>query len=76
LSAMYQMDRETFAKYMFQNPGMINNISQQILNEKVIGFLAENNTAKYSKPKKAKVKTEKEEKPAKASKSKTKKAES
>ena len=51
LSAMYQMDRDTFAKYMFQNPSMINNISQQILNEKVINFLVENNTAKFVKPK-------------------------
>ena len=62
LSAMYQMDRETFAKYMFQNPGMINNISQQILNEKVIGFLTDNNTAKYVKPKKSKQKKKKQRK--------------
>ena len=56
LSAMYQMDRETFAKYMFQNPGMMNNISQQILNEKVIAFLVENNSANYIAPKKTKAK--------------------
>lgn len=61
LSAMYQMDKETFAKYMYQNPSMINNISQQILNEKVIAFLMENNTIKFVKPK--------EEKPKKAKKS-------
>ena len=78
LSAMYQMDRETFAKYMFQNPSMINNISQQILNEKVINFLVENNTIKFVKPKAAKVKksektAEKTEKAsAKAKKTKTK----
>jgi trigger factor len=52
LSSMYQMDRETFAKYMFKNPSMINNISQQILNEKVISFLVENNTVKFVKAKK------------------------
>lgn len=72
LSAMYQMDKETFAKYMFQNPSMINNVSQQVLNEKVIAFLVENNTVKYVKPKAdksakkaAKPKTEKAAKPAK-----------
>ena len=56
LSAMYQMDRETFAKYMFQNPSMMNNISQQILNEKVIAFLVENNSANYIAPKKTNAK--------------------
>ena len=61
LSAMYQMDKETFARYMYQNPGMMNNISQQILNEKVISFLTENNTVKFVKPK--------EEKPKKTKKS-------
>ena len=60
LSNMYQMDRETFAKYMFQNPGLMNNISQQILNEKVINFLVDNNTIKFIKPK-----SEKAKKPAK-----------
>lgn len=69
LSTMYQMDRESFAKYMFQNPGMINSISQQILNEKVINFLTDNNTAKYVKAKKAKAaKSEKAEKETKAKK--------
>ena len=51
LSAMYQMDKETFAKYMFQNPSMMNNISQQILNEKVIDFLVDNNKVNFIKPK-------------------------
>lgn len=79
LSAMYQMDKETFAKYMFQNPSMINNISQQILNEKVIAFLMENNTIKFVKPKEEKTKktakkSEASEKPAKkTTKSKAKK---
>ena len=81
LSAMYQMDKDTFAKYMFQNPSMINNISQQILNEKVINFLVDNNTAKFIKPKAAKktAKTPKAEsakkttKTAKSTKTKVKK---
>ncbi len=51
LSAMYQMDKETFGKYLLQSPGMINNISQQILNEKVINFLVENNKVKFVKAK-------------------------
>lgn len=67
LSAMYQMDRETFAKYMFQNPSMINNISQQILNEKVIAFLVENNKVNY-------VEAKAEEKKAKKTTTKTAKA--
>ena len=67
LSAMYQMDKETFAQYMFQNPSMMNNISQQILNEKVISFLVENNTIKYLKAKKS-AKTEKTEKSTKSAK--------
>ena len=63
LSAMYQMDKETFAKYMFQNPNMINNLSQQVLNEKVIAFLVENNSANFIKAKAKK--TEKTEKAVK-----------
>lgn len=52
LSAMYQMDRETFAKHMMKNPSMLNGLSQQVLNEKVMTFLSENNTAKLVKAKK------------------------
>ncbi len=51
LSAMYQMDKETFSQYLLQSPGMLNNISQQILNEKVINFLVENNKVKFVKAK-------------------------
>ncbi len=72
LSAMYQMDRETFAKYMFQNPNMMNNISQQILNEKVISFLVENNTINFVKPKAKK--SEKTEKKSEKKTTKTKKS--
>jgi len=47
LAAMYQMDRETFTKYMLKNPAMLNGLSQQVLNEKVMKFLAENNTVNF-----------------------------
>ena len=52
LSAAYQMDNDTFTKYMLQNPNMINGISQQALNEKVIAFLTENNEVSFKKSKK------------------------
>lgn len=52
LSASYQMDSDTFRKYMLQNPNMINSLSQQALNEKVINFLTENNEVSYKKSKK------------------------
>lgn len=52
LAAMYQMDKETFTKYMLKNPGMLNGLSQQVLNEKVMKFLAENNTINFVKAKK------------------------
>ncbi len=51
LSNMYQMDRETFTKYMLKNPGMINGLSQQVLNEKVMKFLSENNKVNFVKAK-------------------------
>ena len=47
LAVMYQMDHETFTKYMLQNPAMLNGLSQQVLNEKVMEFLAENNTVNF-----------------------------
>ena len=52
LSAMYQMDKETFSKYMLKNPGMLNGLSQQVLNEKVMKFLAENNNVNFVEAKK------------------------
>ena len=45
------MDRETFTKYMLKNPGMINGLSQQVLNEKVMKFLSENNKVNFVKAK-------------------------
>ncbi len=52
LAGMYQMDRETFTKYMFKNPGMLNSLSQQVLNEKVMKFLSDNNKVNFVKAKK------------------------
>ncbi len=51
LAAMYQMDRATFTKYMLKNPGMVNGLSQQVLNEKVMKFLSENNKVNFVKAK-------------------------
>lgn len=51
LAAMYQMDRGTFTKYMLKNPGMVNGLSQQVLNEKVMKFLSENNKVNFVKSK-------------------------
>ena len=46
LSRMYQMDTKTMVKQLSQTPGVFNAISQQVLNEKVTQFLADNNTVK------------------------------
>ena len=46
LSRMYQMDTKTMVKQLSQTPGVFNAISQQVLNEKVNQFLADNNTVK------------------------------
>ena len=45
LGQMYGMDPSTLIKQLSQNPNVLNAISQQILNEKVTLFLAENNKA-------------------------------
>ena len=46
LSRAYQIDPKTMVKQLSQTPGVFNAISQQVLNEKVTQFLAENNTVK------------------------------
>lgn len=46
LSRMYQIDPQTMVKQLSQNPGIVNALSQQALNENVTKFLVENNTAK------------------------------
>ncbi len=46
LSRMYQLDVKTMYKQFAQSPAVLNALSQQALNEKVIKFLSENNTVK------------------------------
>ena len=46
LSRAYQIDPKTMVKQLSQTPGVFNAISQQVSNEKVTQFLAENNTVK------------------------------
>ena len=46
ISQMYQVDPQTMVKQLSQTPGVFNAISQQVLNEKVTKFLADNNTVK------------------------------
>lgn len=43
LGHMYGMDPKTLVKQLSQTPGVLNTLSQQILNEKVTQFLYENN---------------------------------
>ena len=43
LGQMYGMDPSTLIKNITQSPGVLNSISQQILNEKVTQFLFDNN---------------------------------
>ena len=44
LSQMYNIDAATMIKQLSQTPGVLNALSQQALNEKVMQFLADNNT--------------------------------
>lgn len=52
VEAMYRMSREDMLKQIKQNPGVFDALSQQILNEKVIKFLTENNKVEFKKAKK------------------------
>lgn len=54
IEQMYRIDRKELLKQMQQNPAMFSSLSQQALNEKVVKFLADNNTAKFVKAKSAK----------------------
>lgn len=47
ISAMYGVTPQEIAKEFGQNPGFIENISKQILNDKVRSFLVENNNIEY-----------------------------
>ena len=44
LSRMYQIDPATMVKNLYQSPEVFNALNQQVLNEKVTKFLADNNT--------------------------------
>lgn len=56
VEAMYRMSRADMLKQIKQNPGVFDALSQQVLNEKVIKFLAENNKVEFKKPKSKKAK--------------------
>lgn len=51
VETMYRMSRADMLKQIKQNPGVFDAISQQVLNEKVMKFLAENNKVEFKKPK-------------------------
>lgn len=47
MAQVYNMDPKTMLKEMGSNPHMLNQISQQVLTEKVVEFLLANNTIKF-----------------------------
>lgn len=47
MQAAYQMDKTALMKQLSQNPGFLSSLSQQVINEKVSEFLAENNTVEF-----------------------------
>ena len=47
MAQIYNMDPKTMLKEMGSNPHMLNQISQQVLTEKVVEFLLANNTIKF-----------------------------
>jgi trigger factor len=51
VEAMYRMSRADMLKQIKQNPGVFDALSQQVLNEKVVKFLAENNKVEFKKQK-------------------------
>lgn len=53
LEASYRMDRNELMKQMAQSPEMINMISQQAINDKVVALLKEANTVELSEAKKS-----------------------
>lgn len=54
LETVYHTSKTEILKHLKQNPEMFSSLSQQALNQKVMKFLAENNTIKFKKPAKAK----------------------
>ena len=47
MAQIYNMDPKTMLKEMGSNPQMLNQLSQQVLTEKVVEFLLANNTIKF-----------------------------
>ena len=47
MQAAYQMDKPALMRQLSQNPGFLSSLSQQVINEKVSEFLAENNTVEF-----------------------------
>jgi len=47
LAAVYNTDEKTIFKQISQNPGFAQGISQQIMGQKIVKFLVENNDVKY-----------------------------
>lgn len=54
LETVYHTSKTEILKHLKQNPEMFSSLSQQALNQKVMKFLAENNTIKFKKPTKSK----------------------
>lgn len=54
LETVYHTSKTEILKHLKQNPEMFSSLSQQALNQKVMKFLAENNTIKFKKPAKTK----------------------
>lgn len=52
IEAAYNINRGEVLKQLKQNPAIFTSLSQQVLNEKVVKFLAENNKVELKKPKK------------------------
>lgn len=52
IETVYQVSRAEVLKQLKQNPDLFGSLSQQALNQKVLKFLAENNTVKFKKSKK------------------------
>lgn len=51
VETMYHMSRADMLKQIKQNPGVFDAMSQEVLNGKVMTFLAENNKVEFKKPK-------------------------
>jgi len=51
VEAAYRMSRADMLKQIKQNPGVFDALSQQVLNEKIMKFLAENNKMEFKKGK-------------------------